>query len=134
MRNPRVYSERKCYSCLVVKSLEEFYRSKHKPGGRMYKCKTCDKLQKTEDRKRRVSEEKTWEHDRQIKYPQRRKARLAVREAIKSMRLKKLPCEVCGKIEVHGHHEDYSKPLEVVWLCSQHHSDRHREIVKTSEV
>lgn len=26
------------------------------------------------------------------------------------------PCK-CGRIDVQAHHEDYSKPLEVIWLC-----------------
>jgi hypothetical protein len=44
-------------------------------------------------------------------------------------RLTKQPCERCGStIRVHGHHEDYSKPLEVMWLCPIHHAERHREI------
>jgi uncharacterized Zn finger protein len=39
------------------------------------------------------------------------------------------PCEKCGSIEkVHAHHEDYSKPLEVRWLCPRHHRMRHKEI------
>jgi len=38
-------------------------------------------------------------------------------------------CERCGsKCFPHGHHYDYSKPLEVIWLCvschmREHHSD-----------
>ena len=27
---------------------------------------------------------------------------------------------------LHGHHEDYSQPLEVVWLCAPCHGLRHR--------
>jgi hypothetical protein len=38
-------------------------------------------------------------------------------------------CERCGKIgQLHAHHEDYSKPLEVTWLCPPCHGARHREL------
>lgn len=38
------------------------------------------------------------------------------------------PCEVCGNPKSDGHHRDYTKPLEVVWLCSVHHVEEHRRI------
>ena len=35
-------------------------------------------------------------------------------------------CEMCHqqlpKNKIHGHHEDYSKPLEVKWVCSSCHA------------
>lgn len=34
-------------------------------------------------------------------------------------------CEVCGELEVQGHHNDYNKPLEVRWLCKKHHKELH---------
>lgn len=36
------------------------------------------------------------------------------------------PCEVCGD-EAQKHHEDYSKPLQVMWLCRGCHVEHHRE-------
>lgn len=53
----------------------------------------------------------------------------AVLNAIKSGFLKRGPCARCGATaKVQGHHESYAKPLNVVWLCSRHHADRHKEL------
>lgn len=36
------------------------------------------------------------------------------------------PCEVCAsKVNIQMHHENYSKPLEVNWLCVECHTDLH---------
>jgi hypothetical protein len=37
------------------------------------------------------------------------------------------PCEVCGSLKTVGHHDDYTKPLEIRWLCSRHHLKYHAE-------
>jgi hypothetical protein len=62
--------------------------------------------------------------------PEERKAqRLAghlLRRAIRSKKIRVGCCEVCRTRRfIEGHHEDYSKPLEVVWLCRQHHREIH---------
>jgi hypothetical protein len=60
---------------------------------------------------------------------EKRSAHIVVGNAVKRGDLIRKPCERCGKVKgVHGHHEDYSKPLEVIWLCKKHHGERHREI------
>jgi hypothetical protein len=49
------------------------------------------------------------------------KARWKLNGELKTGKAKKKPCEVCGKEKVEAHHPNYSKPLEVVWLCHKHH-------------
>lgn len=44
------------------------------------------------------------------------------RKAVKDGAIKRLPCEVCGAEKVEMHHENYHKPLDVVFLCRPHHS------------
>lgn len=62
-------------------------------------------------------------------YPLKVSARKAVLYALSVGKLERGPCEVCGITgRVHGHHKDYSKGLEVNWLCSRHHRDLHVEI------
>lgn len=36
-------------------------------------------------------------------------------------KITKMPCLVCESASSEMHHEDYEKPLEVVWLCREHH-------------
>ena len=37
------------------------------------------------------------------------------------------PCEICGiTSNIEKHHEDYSEPMEVRYLCKTHHLDIHR--------
>jgi hypothetical protein len=56
-----------------------------------------------------------------------------VRNALKSGVLKNpQKCEVCGKIncDIEAHHYDYSKPLDVIWLCTECHGKVHRQYNK----
>jgi ribosomal protein S27AE len=55
------------------------------------------------------------------KNPEKNLAHRAVFIAVRNGTLKKKPCRRCGKSKVEAHHEDYSKPLKVVWLCKKHH-------------
>lgn len=49
--------------------------------------------------------------------------------AVKRGDILKQPCRDCGSARrVSGHHEDYSRALDVIWLCPKHHGERHRVI------
>jgi hypothetical protein len=60
----------------------------------------------------------------------------AYRFALRYGLLVKGPCEVCGTTEgIEGHHEDHSRPLEVRWLCHNHHASHHgKMLVRTPEL
>lgn len=51
----------------------------------------------------------------------------AVDRAMRAGELARLPCWICGDAESEAHHADYSRPLDVVWLCRDHHKQLHRE-------
>jgi len=58
--------------------------------------------------------------------PQKNRAHRIVAKAVKSGELtKNQSCVKCGDGPTDAHHEDYSKPLEVIWLCRQCHVDLH---------
>lgn len=57
---------------------------------------------------------------------ERRRAAIATGAALENGTLVRQPCEVCGTQRyIDAHHDDYSKPLEVRWLCRSHHKQHH---------
>jgi hypothetical protein len=46
-------------------------------------------------------------------------------KAIRKGTLIRQPCEVCGAAKTEAHHDDYSRPLDVRWLCKSHHRQHH---------
>ncbi len=63
---------------------------------------------------------------RRLLYPEKVKANSMVRCAIAAGTLTRPShCESCLKKRfVEGHHEDYSKPLDVDWLCNKCHIEK----------
>lgn len=54
------------------------------------------------------------------------RARRAVNHAVAAGRLERQSCERCGTTNAEAHHDDYTKPLDVRWLCRPHHMELHR--------
>ena len=49
------------------------------------------------------------------------------RNEVRKAKLTPNPCQKCNA-SAEAHHEDYSKPLKIDWLCSKHHIQRHLEM------
>ena len=68
-----------------------------------------------------------------VQHAERHAARRKVRTAIESGRMSRQPCEVCQQGNAHAHHDDYSRPLEVRWLCHSHHIEHHKNTAAKGE-
>ncbi len=138
--------QKKCFKCDQVKPLEEFYKHSKMADGHLNKCKECAK---SDVRKHRFENDSVRAYDRaryhndpdrmmhifenSIKWfnnnPEAKKAHDALNNAVRDKRIIKQPCSVCGSTyRIHGHHAEYSKPLEVKWLCAKHHQRLHWDI------
>lgn len=130
---------KKCFKCGETKPLSAFYKHKMMKDGRLNKCKECTKKDVTNHRNENI--EKIREYDRnrgnrqtkeymgewRKKYPKKYRSHVMVNNHVRSGNLHKEPCEVCGCENVHAHHDDYNKPLNVRWLCAAHHKQWHTE-------
>ncbi len=65
-------------------------------------------------------------------HQKKHKARGVLNKALKSGKiLKPLNCSTCEKLgRIEGHHDDYEKPLEVIWLCTSCHGKLHSKYFK----
>ena len=64
---------------------------------------------------------------------QRKKAnaRALAKHYVKNGTIKRETCLICGE-KAEMHHDDYDKPLEIIWFCRKHHLEHHRFVVKQS--
>ena len=79
----------------------------------------------TEQGKRKSNE---YYHKIKEKFDLKIKARNNLRYAVRVGKITKPEiCEKCfKKRKLHGHHEDYNKPLEVIWVCDRCHTKIHK--------
>lgn len=143
--------EKTCGKCHKLLPTSDFYKDARAKDGLYTVCKDCHVQYTNPGARKRVlltQEEKiAKEKAFRRKYNKRRyesytkgylkeyklrpeemtkyKARAAARAAIKKGVLQKEPCRVCQEVKVDAHHEDYSKPLEIIWLCRADHKPWH---------
>lgn len=134
-----------CFKCGETKPLGAFYTHPMMADGHLNKCIDCAKADVRSSRAARIAYYQAYDRGRnKLPYrvsdrkarakaaaqprpetdPQKRAARVAVGNAVRAGKLLRSPeCQVCGvTTDTHGHHEDYSKPLEVLWVCTACHA------------
>lgn len=124
---------KKCTRSRVKKNRElnseyykEFDRNRtDKPERIALRKSVAERWKKDPELKKRHNEQKKkWLEKNKIK----RAAHIICGNAIKSGKLMKQPCVICGDDKSDAHHEDYNYPMDVIWFCKKHHGERHRQI------
>lgn len=132
-----------CPRCRETKPVLEFNKCVSKRDGFQTYCKPChvarnqEWVEKNREKRAatlRASHRKKppgWRRERTRDYrsrnPEKYYAHNALYAAVRDGRLTKLDtCEDCGGPDPQGHHDDYSKPLDVRWLCRVCHASVHR--------
>lgn len=137
---------KRCFKCGKDKPIEDFYRHKRMADGHLNKCKECTKRDSRETRAAKLEYYRQYDRDRanrpnrlqlsvfqtkqyRAEHPNRYVANSKVGNALRDGRLVRPDhCSKCGnKGKVFGHHPDYSKPLDVIWLCQPCHKQVHKE-------
>ena len=143
-------TEKTCFKCNVTKPLTEFYTHSQMADGHLNKCKSCNKVDTRRNRfahrdyyneydRERALTEKRKENAKkqQVKwreaFPERKRAACTVRRAVLKGIINKTHCFICGDENVQAHHPDYSRPLDVIWLCVHHHKMAHAMIIEYKE-
>lgn len=111
-----------------IEKVREYDRNRPNKEERVEKHrKRIEKMKKDNPTKYRkyLKSAKKWNEQNKEK----RNAHNKVARALMNGKLiRKSKCEKCSSIEkIEAHHENYSKPLEVIWLCEKCHKDIHRE-------
>ena len=109
------------------KEYRDKYPDRERETKKRYYSKNKDKILK----QRRQSKKLQIWYKYYRKTPQNKiqhKCHNAVHQAIKKKKLTKNKCKVCGNPNSQAHHEDYTKPLDIIWLCSKHHYRKNRKL------
>lgn len=128
--NPEILVESNRRSC--KKGYQKF-KPRRKEYYKLYREVYAEEKKKMDADWRARNPEKSKESRRRAaklyrqRYPEKQKARMLVQYAVQiGVLVRPMTCSTCNKeCKPDGHHPDYSKPLEVIWLCRQCHNQVH---------
>jgi transcription elongation factor Elf1 len=115
-----------CIKCHESKPICEFTPRTDNSRGHYTTCKICKNAYQKQYQKSVAGKRVQVLADqvRKEKFAHKRSARSKTFTAIKNGTIQVLPCLICGD-KAEAHHHDYSRPLDVMWLCKTHHRETH---------
>ncbi len=121
---------RKCRICEREKTIEQYGWKDRKRGRRETQCKKCKAIGSRINWAKDSKEKNEYQRRYHRSHPYISRAHSAVKRALEIGTLTRKPCEISGCTDplAEAHHEDYSKPLDVIWLCRSHHRIHHSEV------
>jgi len=132
---------KRCGTCRQEKPLSEFGKDKYRSDGLRWQCHPCQAESCRSYYESHSAKRRRWARENAHRYSRTKRirrhgtekenARRTLREAVEHGDIvKPSACQGCGKVlpkrKLQGHHPDYSKPLEVRWLCAKCHCAEHR--------
>jgi hypothetical protein len=124
-----------CISCTIdrvnkhrelnIERIKEYDRNRPNKRERTIKDLEKKRLLKASDPEKYREQEYNRTKKHRANNPEKYKARGIINNGIRDGRIIKLLCSICGESKSQAHHDDYSKPLDVIWLCTKHHAERH---------
>ena len=115
-----------CSSCKIVTPflIKNNKQVSSKSTTQYYQCRDCMNSRGRKYYKENKEKCRAIIYKSIAKWPERQKARNAVNHAVRTGKIiKPVACDECGTGgRIEGHHTDYTKPLEVSWLCTGCHS------------
>lgn len=93
--------------------------------GNFFESKTNLKVKNPKKKNNKILQSTLKIKNWRIKNMEKWKAHKLVYANMRNGNIKRLPCIICGNEKSEAHHEDYSKPLEIMWMCKKHHTEHH---------
>lgn len=141
-----------CFKCNRLLPINEFYPHSQMGDGYLNKCKECNKKDVKEnyakrreqyseyERMRNQDEQRKemrlqYQRERRAKHPDKYRAWQAISYALRYKKIQRESCKFCGNPKSQAHHHDYSRPLDVVWVCFKCHREKfHNQVVIAVDV
>lgn len=139
--------------CGRVLPLSEFYKVAHSVDGHKHTCKQCLADWQSSDRQVNPEKYAAYERERSKRperiaydkarrtqpqrmelqrkaqrryyqrHPDRQQARTKLTDAVRYGKIHRMPCFYCDDPKTEAHHFDYTRPFDIIWLCTYHHRE-----------
>ena len=124
-----------CTKCKRELSLSQFHRYNRRGETHYAQCRDCQAEYKHKNKDKLLIAQYKRRKEKRIELSPKVKAWSKLHYALRAGKIIKPGlCSICGNTEnIQGHHEDYNKPFEVIWVCQKCHAGLDKKSQKDGE-